>query len=97
MCFDIGADSGDLRISLSYKNAYRNAPQRVLLTVNGVSLGEIQSEEIIHVSGDLIKEDGLLKLHFDYPDATTSEEQTGGHGTYLRAVNYRWILIERDT
>lgn len=92
---DVGPDCGNLLFTVDFKDYFANTSHRLLLTVNGTPFGEIHSGETVRIDGGLIGEDGILLLHFDYPDATTEASQGDSSKTYLRSVVFQSLLLEQ--
>jgi len=95
MRFDVENVSEDLTLTVKYRGFFGGVEPRVLLFVNGTAFGEIRSEEPVQISKSLIEEDGVLRLRFEYPNASTPAAQGINTTTYMKAVLFNELVIDR--
>ena len=95
ICFEVGAGVGDLKAVINFTDFFPDVHARVFCEVNGQDLGEIHSGEPFRVDGGLIGDDGMLRLRFTYPDATTGAARGESGLTYLYSVRYGKLCISK--
>ena len=100
-CFDLQVQRGNLLFTMDYELYFEDVPQRVMISVNGTSLGELHSNEPVFIPENLIASDGMVRIRLDYPDAITDLEHNlkfshdNAQGTYLRSILFNTFLLDR--